>query len=199
MNVRASRQRISGSDEIWRSGWPMNELSIGSGVLKKNELWPVDSKVVDAINTHSQRVLIEIGVIPDTTWRESDVVSGPLLDVLALEDLIEKPFKVTQRVVSQIEDSESGEVLADAAEAFAGEVDAYVSAFSAFPIPTEIWERDSEWALREMTRSNVFGDDFDRMNEKSDLLKAQFDRIRQFKLEQQTLLFLYWRAIETQS
>jgi hypothetical protein len=184
------------------AGW-MHESFAGSGVLNKDELPPADSKVIDAINMHSQLVLIEIGVVPDITSRSSSVVPAPLPDVSVSEDLTEqrptvlKPLKVAQKPASQIDASDSTVGLAEATALFAAEVGDYASAFSRLPVAPQITEQDSECVLREMTRSDGFGYDFGRMNEESDFLKEQLEQIRQFKLEQQTLLFLYWRMMET--
>jgi hypothetical protein len=149
--------------------------------LNKEELPSDYGKTIEPMNTHSERVLIEIGAIPDTTSRDSEIRLSLLPEAVPIGDLVEsppqvlKPLKVSQQKTVMAADPTAASILAEASQTFLSNVDEYALNFVAIPPAPEISDRESECLLREMTPSEMFRFDFGTMKEESKLVRDQLD------------------------
>jgi hypothetical protein len=160
---------------------PLQECHPGSGVLNKEELPSDYGKTIEPMNTHSERVLIEIGAIPDTTSRDSEIRLSLLPKAVPIDHLVEnpppvlKPLNVSQQKTVMAADPAAASILAEASQTFLSNLDEYALNFVAIPPAPEISDRESECVFREMMPSETFAFDFGTMKEESKLVRAQLD------------------------
>jgi hypothetical protein len=182
--------------DVWVG--PLHESQVGSGVFNKEELPSLFAKTIDSLNMHSELVLIETGVVPDTTTRCGEQQVVPLPRTRPLEDLVGSPaprwkeLHINDASVRRTVVADDGSSLAAAAGRFAAIVGDYADGFLRVPDAPQLSSKDAGCVLNDMTRER--GTDFEAGTDTKGDIRDAMDTARDLRLEQQVLLSQFWRA-----
>jgi hypothetical protein len=182
--------------DVWVG--PLYEAPVGAGVFNKEELPSLFAKTIDGLNIHSELVLIETGVVPDTTARCAEQLPVALPAARPLEDLVDTPpqrwkeLRIGDAAVRSSAVAEDGTQLKAAAGRFAAMVAEYADGFCQLPGAPQLSRKDAECVLNDMTRER--GSDFETDGGAQIDLRGATNRAWALRLEQQLLLFQFWRA-----